>query len=181
MNLKHTDTDTIKIRFTDIEWDIDDGVEYAATIVAPKNYDRDFTVEELLEKGAAFPQNEDGTYLVDDGTILTDDFAEIMSDFLTDEFGWCHEGFLYQLADAEEKANGRSGRRYVMGMKKNTKKPVVIKVGAKPKMKVIDLKEMKNEKIVAKVHAMCRQSFASCIGDAKLAEYEELEDMLRRQ
>lgn len=90
-------------------------------------------------------------------------------------------GFFYQLADAEEKANGRSGRRYVMGMKKNTKKPVVIKVGAKPKMKVIDLKEMKNEKIVAKVRAMCRQSFASCIGDAKLAEYEELEDMLRRQ
>lgn len=68
-----------------------------------------------------------------------------------------------------------------MGMKKNTKKPVVIKVGAKPKMKVIDLKEMKNEKIVAKVRAMCRQSGASCIGDAKLAEYEELEDMLRRQ
>jgi len=104
MNLRPADT--IKIRFTDIEWDIDDEVEDTATIVAPKNYDRDFTVEELLEKGAAFPQNEDGTYLVDDGTILADDFTEIMSDFLTDAFGWCHEGFLYRLAYTEEKANG---------------------------------------------------------------------------
>ena len=67
-----------------------------------------------------------------------------------------------------------------MGMKKNTKKPVVIKVGAKPKMKVIDLKEVKREKILAKVRSMCRQSSASCMGDAEPADYEELEDMLRR-
>jgi len=67
-----------------------------------------------------------------------------------------------------------------MGMKKNTKKPVVIKVGAKSKMKVVDLRDMKIEKILAKVHSMCRQSFASCIGDAEPAEYEELEDMLWR-
>jgi len=67
-----------------------------------------------------------------------------------------------------------------MSMKKNTKKPVVIKISAKPKMKVIDLKEGKIEKIVAKVHMMCKQGYDTNMGDAEPAEYEELEDMLRR-
>lgn len=52
-----------------------------------------------------------------------------------------------------------------------------LKIKKSSKMKVIDLRESKIDKILAKVHQMVRSRDYS-VSDAEDCEYEELEEML---
>lgn len=80
MNSTKSNESLLKIKFSNVQWDVDEEDFFSTEeLILPKNFT------------AVVPAPED------DDTELSD----YLSDWLSDEYGFCHNGFNYQVINGD--------------------------------------------------------------------------------
>lgn len=78
MNSTKSNESLLKIKFSNVQWDVDEEDFLSEELILPQN----FTV--------VVPAPEDDTEL-----------SDYLSDWLSDEYGFCHNGFNYQVINGD--------------------------------------------------------------------------------
>ena len=78
----------------EVEWDLDDDFPWEEgkdnkDRVPSKNYTVELDAQELLDEGL-ISNSQDGRYAIDEDAII---HSEVLSDALTDDAGFCHNGY----------------------------------------------------------------------------------------
>lgn len=80
MNLKKSNENLLRVKFSNVQWDIDEEDSfYNEELILPQNFTANVPAPE------------------DDDTDLSD----YLSDWLSDEYGYCHNGFNYQVINGD--------------------------------------------------------------------------------
>lgn len=78
MNSTKSNENLLRIKFSNVQWDVDEEDFLSEELILPQNFT------------AVVPAPEDDTEL-----------SDYLSDWLSDEYGFCHNGFNYQVINGD--------------------------------------------------------------------------------